>query len=320
MTRSITAGSNGYVHEAIIYGSDDEFVGVVVPRLDAAADARIPVLAALDEHEAGLVRSAVRDTSALTFLPPLTPSERPPNVIKGLLALVPELIAGGARQVQVVQTVPHPGLGAPWYGWCRYEAAVNELLDELPLWGMCLYDRRITPAQVLHDVEQTHPRITTPDGTRWRNDHYLSPSVFLRSRPQAPADPLEVEPPARELLDPLPAAGRRAVRELAPGHDLSEDDIDRLVLATSEAITNAIVHGRRPVIMRAWAGPRRMVVTVMDHGPGPDDPYVGLVPQSSPAHGRGGLGLWIVDQLVAALYSRSSDGFTVRLVVGEAQS
>src|SRR5215207_6798145 len=112
MAHSVISGSDGYVHEAIIYGSDDELVGIVVPRLEAAAGARLPVLAALDEHQARLVRSTMRDASALTFLPAITPSERPPIVIKGLLDLVHELIAGGAPQVQVMQTVPHPGLGA----------------------------------------------------------------------------------------------------------------------------------------------------------------------------------------------------------------
>jgi hypothetical protein len=34
----------------------------------------------------------------------------------------------------------------------RYEAALNDLLGDLPMWSLCLYDRRITPATVLADV------------------------------------------------------------------------------------------------------------------------------------------------------------------------
>jgi hypothetical protein len=61
-------------------------------------------------------------------MPALHPDERPPTVIRRLTSLLGALTAEGFEQIRVVLTVPHPGLGAPWDGWCRYEAAVNDLL------------------------------------------------------------------------------------------------------------------------------------------------------------------------------------------------
>ena len=67
---------------------------------------------------------------------------------------------------RVASEVPHPGVGAPWDGWARYEAAINRAYAEFPLWGLCAYDTRITPGAVLDDVARTHPHLATAHG-RW---------------------------------------------------------------------------------------------------------------------------------------------------------
>jgi hypothetical protein len=63
--------------------------------------------------------------------------------------------APGSSRIRVASEVPHPGGGAPWEGWARYEAAVNRAYAEFPLWGLCAYDTRITPGRVLDDVART---------------------------------------------------------------------------------------------------------------------------------------------------------------------
>ena len=55
-------------------------------------------------------------------------------------------------------------------------------------------------------------------------------------------------------------------------------ELDNLVFATHEAVTNALLHGRPPTVLRLWAQPDRVTVTVTDTGPGPADPLVGLLP------------------------------------------
>ena len=89
-------------------------------------------------------------------------------------------------------------------------------------------------------------------------------------------------------------------------------------MATSEVVTNAIQYGRPPVTLRLWAALDRMVVTVKDRAQGPADPYVGLVPKPDASYGHGGLGLWLVHQLVAVTYGHDPDGFTVHLLAGQA--
>ena len=300
----------GYFHQAAIYGSDDERHDIVADLVAGAMDAGEPVLAALAPEEAW-VRSAVGAASNVTLLPPLTPSSRPAATIKRLTDLLEPLATQGYERVRVVQAVPHPGMGSPWEGWCRYEAAINDLLADHPLWGLCLYDRRTMSTEVLSDVERTHPHLLTVDGGR-PNGRYVEPVAFLESRNLSHPDPLERSPAALELIDPVPAHSRQAVRDRARDTHLGADDVDRLVLATSEAVTNATIHGQPPVVLRIWTAPRRMVVTISDRGTGPADPYVGLIPQRPNGDG-GGLGLWIVHQLVNVTFGRTDEGFTLRL-------
>ncbi len=318
MRAGAAPGHDSYVHEAAIYDSDDELVRLVVPHVEAGVAAGEPTYLALHEREAAVVRATLSTPGRVTFLPPPSSQKRPPAAIRTLTAQLRQLIAGGAQQVRAVNTVPHPGLGAVWEGWCQYEAAVNELLAGIPVWGLCLYDRRITPSYVLDDVARTHPHLATPDGRHERNDRYEDPTTFLRSRPAPPPDPIEAGPPAIEMLDPTPRAGRQAVGELARRNGLPADEVEDLVLATSEAISNATSHRQGQVSVKAWAAsPPRVVVTVSDEGEGLGDVYVGLAPRASAFDGEGGLGLWLSNQLVEVSYVRNDHGFTVRLNAGD---
>jgi hypothetical protein len=62
-----TDGS-GCLHEAVLYDSDEEFLGVVVPFLQEGAAVGELCLVALGASSTTLVRAAVGNTSGLTFL------------------------------------------------------------------------------------------------------------------------------------------------------------------------------------------------------------------------------------------------------------
>jgi anti-sigma regulatory factor (Ser/Thr protein kinase) len=308
------AGRTGYLHELVTYDSDAELLDAVVPFLEDGAAAGEPTYASLPDREAALVRHAAPRSADVAFVPPLS-QQRPATILKGLAAMFDDALAAGVEQVRVVNTVPHPGLDAPWDGWCRYEAVVNHLFRDLPVWGMCLYDRRITPPRVLRDVERTHTHLHGATDHR-PNPRYQDPASFLRSLPPPGPDVFEARTPTVDVPDPVPATARRAVREVAQGTGLTDDEVDELLVATSEAVTNAHLHGRAPVRLRAWAGRERVLVTVNDAGEGPTDPYAGLVPRPSAMDGGGGYGLWIMHQLLAVTHARRADGYTVSMVAG----
>jgi hypothetical protein len=124
----------GYLHEAVLYDSDEDFLGVVVPFLEDGVAAGEPCLVALGASSTGLVRAAMGDTSGLTFFDDRY--DRPASVIRSNRDLFTAQIADGACQIRVASEVPHPGVGAPWDGWARYEAAINHAYAQFPLWGL----------------------------------------------------------------------------------------------------------------------------------------------------------------------------------------
>lgn len=314
MRTGAAADHGGYFHETALYGSDDEFLSIVVPFLEGAVQAGEPAVVALGEANEQLVRAAMSDASSLSFTDGDVHYARPASAIKAYRELLADHVARGARQIRIVGEVPHPGVGAPWEWWARYEAAINHVYDQFPLWGLCPYDTRITPAEVLADVARTHPYIATADGQHRANPGFEDPAGFLARPPSA--DPLEAAPPITELVDPTPAAARRAVLDVARTTDLDLTAVKDLVFGVSEAVTNGICHGRAPVRLRLWTGPDRIVATVTDYGPGPADPFVGLLPATTNTS-SGGVGLWLTYQMCSHVtFGRTDDGFIIRLTVG----
>lgn len=315
MRTGAAKGHLGYFHEAAFYGSDEELLDVVVPFLEDGVAAGEPTLVAFDEPNEKLVRSAMSDTRGISFLDGSAQYARPAVAIKLYRDLLASHVADGARQIRVVGDVPHPGVGAPWDWWARYEATVNHAYDDFPIWGLCPYDTRTTPDSALADVTRTHPWIASAAGGHRANDAYEEPTAFLSGLEPGPSEPLELMPPSAELLNPSPSAARQAVLHASGGSRVPADKVDDLTIAVSEAVANAFRHGVPPVRFRLWAAADRIVATVTDRGAGPTDPFAGLLPvlPGSP----GGRGLWIAHQLCDHVtMSSDAEGFTIRLTVG----
>ncbi|MGX7672041.1 anti-sigma factor RsbA family regulatory protein [Plantactinospora sp. DSM 117369] len=313
MRTGAAAGHEGYYHEAVPYRSDDELLAVVLPFLLGGVSAGEPTVVSLGERTGALVRAALPAGSGVTFLPGGDLYARPAAAIRSYQRMLAGYVAEGARQIRIIGEVPPAALGATWDWWARYESAINYAYDSFPLWSMCAYDTRITPAPVLADVLRTHPRVVTADGRR-PSETYTEPKAYLtEERPPLP-DPLQRTPPLVELVDPSPIRARQAVYEADSGV-LRTEEVEDLVVAVSETVTNALRHGRPPVRFRLWAGMDRIVVAVSDGGGGPEDPFAGLLPAAD--GGTGGLGLWITYQSCNhVVLTRSQGAFTLRLTAG----
>lgn len=315
MRSGATPGHHRLRHETAFYDSDDDLVAIVVPFIEGGATAGEATIVALAEPEARLVRASITDVEAVTFLAGNGQYARPATAIRLYRDRFRALVASGATRIRAVGTVPHPGLGQRWDWWARYEAAVSHAFDELPLWALCPYDVRITPDYVLDDVTRTHAHVALPDGRHLPNHRFEEPAAFLgRCAPPLP-DPLELLEPRIDLRDPTPTAARAATELLCAAVGLDASSSGDLVIAVSEAVANAWQHGRSPVRLRLWADELRVVASVSDAGPGPVDPFAGLLPVS--AESVGGRGLWLMHQLCDHVaLNRGAEGFTVRLTAG----
>jgi anti-sigma regulatory factor (Ser/Thr protein kinase) len=139
---------------------------------------------------------------------------------------------------------------------------------------------------------------------------YLYPWAFSERCDRAPLpDP---PPDAEELPLDRPdlywlrrVVGDHALRVRLPG-----DCVQRLLVAVTEVVTNAIRHGEPPIVLSMWTDPedRSVVCQVADQGrwdPGAD---AGLLPPDSAGPGR--FGLWAVRLLCSVVQIRTGDGGT----------
>lgn len=312
MRTGAARGQAGHFHEAGFYRSDAEFGALIVPFAEEGIAAGEPVVLGYDDRKSALLRLWLTDPSAVEFVGDESLYAKPVRAIAAYRRLFEFHVAMGAGQIRIAGDVPHPGNGGRFEGWDRYEAAVNTVWQDFPVWGRCLYDTTTAPAAVLDVVERTHPRIVSPSGQRRESGRYQDALLF-EGLPYAP-DPLEGSPPAAELVNRPAADARHILAQIADGR-VPATIVQDLLIGVTEAVTNAQHHGRPPVTVRIWAAPDRVVVTVHDTGPGPADRLAGLVPvpSSTPGHDLG-MGLWVTHQLDLDVTLRhTSDGFTVRL-------
>lgn len=311
MTPPTAIDRSGYVHEALLYESDQHLLDVVVPFLEDGRRQGEALLVDVEPRTEALLREALARTDDVLFVEQDHRYGTPAAAIRGYLARFEQLLAGGASQIRAVGQIPDAAVATGWRAWGRYEAVVNHAYARVPVWGMCLYDARSTPADALGEVRCTHPRLTTSGAAHVPNADYQEPARWLAERPPPLPDPLERTSPVVELRDPWPHQARAAVGPLLDGR--SADVAADLATATSEIVANARAHGRHPVQLRVWADDDRVVIAVDDRGSGPDDPHAGLVPPERRL-GDGGLGLWIAHQLCSdVVMHRTDEGFRVRI-------
>jgi anti-sigma regulatory factor (Ser/Thr protein kinase) len=312
MRTGAARGQRGHFHEAGFYRSDAEFGELIVPFAEEGITAGEPVILGYDARKSSLLRSWLSDPSAVDFVGDEALYATPARAIAAYRRLFEFHVAMGAGQIRIAGDVPHPGNGGWFEGWDRYEAAVNTVWQDFPVWGRCLYDANTAPPAVLDVVERTHPRIVWPSGQRRESGRYQDTLVF-EGLPYVP-DPLERSSPVAELVNQPAADTRHLLAQIARGRIPATIATDLLIGAT-EAVTNAQRHGRPPVTVRIWAMPDHVVVTVHDTGPGPADRLAGLVPVPSSTPGQHlGMGLWVTHQLdIDVTLRHAGDGFTVRL-------
>ncbi|MDI6100819.1 anti-sigma factor RsbA family regulatory protein [Actinoplanes sp. NEAU-A12] len=310
----MTAGRTGSFHEAICYDSDDHLLAVTMPFLLGGMAAGEPAVVSLSRHNAELVRAALPAAGGVTFLPGGAVYARPAAAIKQYREMLAGYVAEGADQIRIVGELPARALGATWDWWARYEAAANHAYEGFPVWSMCAYDTRVTPGAVLADVMRTHRRTARPDVGFAPSDSYVLPADFLME-PRAPStDPLQRTPPHADLTDPSGRIAREATRAAARAV-LTAQATEEMIMAVSEAVVNAYRHGRGTVRLRVWTGAERVVAAVTDDGPGPRDPFAGLLPPRDAT--RGGLGLWLIHLFCDhVVLDRRPGGFTIRLTAG----
>jgi anti-sigma regulatory factor (Ser/Thr protein kinase) len=307
-------GRTGNFHEAGFYGSDAEFLSLIVPFVTDGATAGEPVVLGYDTRKCELLRAELPQPDTVAFLGDGSLYATPAGAIEAYRHEFERHLSAGAEQIRIAGDVPHEGNGGRFAGWDRYESAVNAVWEDYPVWSRCLYDATTVPDDVRDVVERTHRRLVCPDGSAAPSTRYQEVQEFRALPP--PVDSLEATSPDVSLVDASLNRTRQRVADAVRGR-IDPGTCEDLLFALSEAVLNAELHGRPPVTVRAWTAPDRVVVRVHDTGPGPDDPLAGLVPVPEGTAGAG-LGLWLCHQRagVELALVTDDDGFAVRVRAG----
>jgi anti-sigma regulatory factor (Ser/Thr protein kinase) len=285
-------------HAAAVVGSDDEVVASTVPFLEeglSAGDttvlACLPGTAALIGAALGMSAGAVENHPRIALL-----DTRAPDALTVTRRLIDRARRSGSGWLRVVGEVQFGARPRNWREGVRYEAARNVLLAGQPLTGLCLYDSRLLPDEVLDSARATHPDLVSA-GTRRASADFGDPTDFLRRLP-VPREPVEDAAPVLVVTGATVLADLRhrlgaALSAFVADPDLAGD----LHLAVSEVAANAFRHGVPPVSARVWVSEDQLICEITDRGSGFADPLAGFQPAHGPDLGRGGMGLWLARKL-----------------------
>jgi|GEM_PF-2582052 len=188
-------------HAALLYESRDEQFGAAVPFVRAGLErgdrclyvvddtATADVVAAMER--AGLAVAAARETGQLTFhstddVYRSGGSFDPAATIEFLDETVSDAVEnGGYDHVRFTAEMTWAAggeRGAVADALVEYEATLNDFWSDVPMTGLCQYDRGQFPPAVLRDVVRTHPRLVA-DGAVCPNAFYVPPDEFLADGP-----------------------------------------------------------------------------------------------------------------------------------------
>jgi anti-sigma regulatory factor (Ser/Thr protein kinase) len=304
-----SAPTNGFVHQALIYGSDQEFIDVALPFVEQGLDSREPTLVAVQERHVENLRAALGAISGeLTLIPVedwyVTSARTRDKFARWAL----ERVEDGGR-VRLMGEPPWAlGHDARVRDWARHESVVNVAFASLPVTLICPYDAQALPQDVLNHARDTHPEIVSAAGVS-PSSSYEDPREFCERLDST----VEVQSrePSLEMMFGLGdlQSVRRLVGSFAIDAGVSGSRTEEIVLAVNEIATNALLHGQPPATVRAWHADDEIILEVVDAGEGIPDALAGQLPP--PAQGLGGRGLWLARLLCDAVEICNAGGCTV---------
>jgi anti-sigma regulatory factor (Ser/Thr protein kinase) len=298
-------------HELVLHAGTKTLIDLMAPFVRDGAAAGDQILVVGEPDFVDDMLAAVPDVPGIRAAPESGRERFPGRDLHKFQQVLSTLDIAESR-VRVVNQMPTM-TKHQWEEWRRYEAAANYVLAPYRVWGTCAYDTDRLDATMLEDLTASHPHVCTVAG-RCLSERFADLDHHISGYLDVPPHPIEATHPQLSLPDPSAPAARRAVQDLGTAVGLPLAAMQAAALAVSETVTNASVHGRRPVSLKAWTSGERLTVSVTDAGTGPH-PLVGLRPASldSPS----GRGMWILHQLLSDLHHRTHrDGYTVRFSVG----
>ncbi|MEV7735873.1 sensor histidine kinase [Streptomyces sp. NPDC088921] len=300
-----------FVHPALFYRGEEEYLHGTVPFVRDGLKAGEPVAVAVPGPNLAMLKAALgEDVAHVKFLDMTEAGRNPGRIIPRVLRAFAD--THRHTRVRIIGEPIWAGRSTVEYPACvQHEALINPAFQGRDVTILCPYDADRLDEQVLTDAYATHPLIIS--GGRERSSTSYAPEHVVARYNQ----PLEQPAAAEELVfqaDQLPGARHFAV-EQAARFGLSGGRLEDVALIVAELTTNSVVHGGGSGVLRVWADGEQVVCEVRDHG-NLDDPLAGRRP---PARDKpGGRGLLLVHSLADLVRLHTGpDGTAVRCYLGQ---
>ncbi|MFS8204049.1 anti-sigma factor RsbA family regulatory protein [Streptomyces sp. CWNU-52B] len=301
-----------FVHPALFYRDDQEYLAGTVPFLLEGLAAAEPVAVAAPAARLALITSELGRAARAVHLVDMAVAGRNPGRI------IPSVLRAFADprtdvRVRIVGEPVWAGRSAAEYPACvQHEALINEAFRGRDAIILCPYDARSLPADVLADAHATHP-VLIAQGHRRPSDAYDPGEVLARYN-----EPLR-HPPGAAVF-PFDAGTLPGVRDFALAQarerGMRGARLQDLALVVAELTTNSVVHAGGGGTLLLWAENDQIVCQVQDVGR-LSDPLAGRRPARSDQ--IGGRGLLLVHHLsdLVRLHT-GDDGTTTRSYLSRA--
>lgn len=263
----------GFVHSALIYHSQQEFLDLVGRFVGDGLASGEAVLLAVPPETLALLQGELYAGQALPadlYMTDVTDAARNPSRFMAMEgAFIDE---HPDRRVRIVSQLAWPGRTEEEFVACiEHEALVNTAMDAYPATSLCLYDASAIGDQVLEDARATHP-LLWKSGALHRSPDYAPNEVLQRCNQPLAANPGAVTYMVRKSADLRPA--RSFAVDYAGWMGLSQECIEDLQLVATELATNSLMYTGGACRLAFWKDDGYLVCEARDTGQF-DDPLVG---------------------------------------------
>lgn len=297
---------NTFVHPALFYRTDQEYLAALVPFATEGLDAGHPVAMALPGDRLELVRSGLGALARhVTLLDMAVEGRNPGRIIARVLRRFADRHRD--RHVRIVGEPIWAGRSAAEYPACaQHEALINLAFDGRDVTILCPYDVSALSAQAVADAVVTHPVVW--EGTSsYESDDYDVAGLLARYNEPLP-------PPPADAVFEVSATGDLAeARRFAAARCGGSDRASDVELIVTELATNSLRHSGGPCRVGVWRVDGHLVCDVRDSGTF-SDPLAGRRP---PEPGQlSGRGLLMVNDLADLVRLHTGPGgTTVRALI-----
>jgi anti-sigma regulatory factor (Ser/Thr protein kinase) len=297
----------GFVHSALLYHSQREYLDFVVRFVNEGLAMHEPVLVAIPGDMMALVQDELGGAGGgvpdgLQMADTTQVARNPSRFMAMEGSFVEE---HPDRRVRIVSEVFWPGRTANERLACvQHEALVNEVFQGRQVTALCMYDASRLDDDVLADARATHPMLWSC-GSLHRSAEYAPDDVLARCNQPLPVNPGAVTYMVRKSAD-LRLARSFAVN-YADWVGLSQDSIEDLQLVATELATNSLMYTDGACRLAFWRNDEHLVCEARDSGR-LDDPLVGrLTPGPS---GPASRGLFLVNAISDLVRTHSTTAGT----------